>query len=110
VWIGIELSSNDSGKIFIRLPSGAGSDIEVSCPQLHLVDPVVDLGSRERLDPIVIPESGEDLNPLHAFVSEELDDAPLFEFHHFGAFRPLTFSRLTLPPTGVSAVPIHRDK
>jgi hypothetical protein len=37
----------------------------------------------------VIPESGPDLNPLHAFVGEELDDVPLFEFHYFGAFRLL---------------------
>jgi hypothetical protein len=37
----------------------------------------------------VIPESGQDLNPLHAFVGEELDDVPLFGFHYFGAFQPL---------------------
>jgi hypothetical protein len=42
VWIGIELSSNPSGKI------------------------------------------------VHAFVGEELDDVPLFEFHYVGTFQPLS--------------------
>jgi hypothetical protein len=77
MWIGIEISSNDSGKTFIGLPSGDREGIEVYSPPLHLVDPVVDLGSRERLDPIVIPESGQDLNLLHAYVGEELDDVQL---------------------------------
>jgi hypothetical protein len=89
VWIVIELSSNDSSKAFIILPSGARYGIEIRSPPLHLVDQVVDLGSRERLRPIVIPESGQDLNRLHAFVGEELDDLPLFEFHYFGACRSL---------------------
>jgi hypothetical protein len=35
----------------------------------------------------VIPESGQDLNPLHALVGEEFDDVPLFQFHPFGTFQ-----------------------
>jgi hypothetical protein len=88
VWIGIEFSGNDSGKTFIRLPSWARHGIEISSPPLHLVDPVVYLCSRERFCAIVIPESGQDLNPLHALVGEEFDDLPLFQFPFFGTFQP----------------------
>jgi hypothetical protein len=41
VSMGIELSNNDSGKTFIRLPSGARYGIEVWSSQLSVVDPVV---------------------------------------------------------------------
>jgi hypothetical protein len=84
VWIGVELSGNDGGKTFIRLPSWARHGIEVCSPQLYLVDPGVDLCSRECFCAVVIPESGQDLNPLHALVGEEFDDVPLFQFHRFG--------------------------
>jgi hypothetical protein len=87
VWIGVELFANNGGKTFIRLPSWARHGIRVCSPLLYLVDPVVDLCSRERFCAGVIPEFEQDLNRLHALVGQEFDDVPLFQFHRFGTFQ-----------------------
>jgi hypothetical protein len=41
----------------------------------------------KRFCAVVIPESGQDLNRLHALVGEEFDDGPLFQFHRFRTFQ-----------------------
>jgi hypothetical protein len=54
--------------------------------QPNLVDPVIDLGSRDGSLPIVIPKSGNDLN---LFVEKKCDDPTLFDVHGFNTGRPL---------------------
>jgi hypothetical protein len=48
-----------------------------SITSLLLVEPIVDLSSRKYLDFIVLPESEQDLDLLHALVDKESDAVSL---------------------------------
>jgi hypothetical protein len=69
------LSKNGRGKVFLR-----GTIFQRS---------LVDLYSRDGFVLIMIPESGNDLSVLHAFIEKEFDDATLLNFHHFDTFQLL---------------------
>jgi hypothetical protein len=87
--IGIELSSDNGGEIFIGLSSGACDSVKVHSPPLYLVDPEVHLCSRECILPIMLSETFNDLDPWHAFIAAAFDNIVLFSFHHFDTFCPM---------------------
>jgi hypothetical protein len=37
----------------------------------------------------MLSETGDDLDPWHAFIGAEFDDVALFNFHDFGTFCPM---------------------
>jgi hypothetical protein len=69
------LSKNGRGKVFLR-----GTIFQRS---------LGDLSSRDGFVLIMIPESGNDLNILHAFIEKECDDVIFLNFHHFDTFQLL---------------------
>jgi hypothetical protein len=85
----IELHSNSASKTFIRLSSGVCNIVEISFPALYFVDPKKDLRSRECILPIMMPETGNNLNHWHTFIREEFDDVPFFDLHIFDTFSPI---------------------
>jgi hypothetical protein len=87
--IGIELAGDNGGETFIGLSSGACDGAKVRSPPLYLVDPEVHLCSRERILPIMLSETFDDLDPWHAFIGEEIDDIALFNFYDFDPFCPM---------------------
>jgi hypothetical protein len=86
VRIGIDLANNNNGKTFIRLSSRARNSVKIRSPPLYLVDPKGDLFSRECSLPIMLSETGDDLDAWHTFITEEFDDIVLLNFHDFDSF------------------------
>jgi hypothetical protein len=87
--IGIELVGDNGGETFIGLSSGACDGVKVRFPPLYLIDPEVQLCSRECILPIMLSETFDDSNPWHAFIGEEIDDIALLNFYDIGAFCPM---------------------
>jgi hypothetical protein len=84
--IGLELASDNGGKTFIGISSGACDSDKVRSPPLYLIDPEVHWCSRECFLPIMLSETFDDLDPWYAFIGEEFDDIALLNFHDLDTF------------------------
>jgi hypothetical protein len=87
--IGIELAGDNGGETFIGLSSRACDGVKVRSPPLYLIDPEVQLCSRECILSIMLSETFGDLDPWHGFIGEEFDGIASFNFHAFGIFCPM---------------------
>jgi hypothetical protein len=87
--IGIELAGDNGGETFIGFSSVACDGVMVRSPPLHLAGPELHLCSRERILPIMLSETFNDLDPWHAFIGEEFDDMALFKLHDSDTFCPM---------------------
>jgi hypothetical protein len=94
----IELRSNNASKTFIELSFGACNIVEFGSPPPYFVNPKIDLCSRERILPIMIPETGNNLDPSHVFVREEFDDVALFNFQIVDTFSHNQMKNATIVP------------
>jgi hypothetical protein len=110
--IGIQLASNNSGKTFIRLSSGARKSVKIRSPALSFVDPKVHMYSRVPL-PIQLCEKCDDLDRWHASIGEEFDKVTLFNFHDFDPFcpmDPLLRAKLAERPISTVLLFTHRNR
>jgi hypothetical protein len=113
MWISIELANDNGGETFIGLSSGACDGVQVRSPPLYLVDPEVQLRSRQCILPIMLSETFDDLDPWHAFNGEEFDELALFNFHDLDTLcpmNPLLLAKGSRRPISTVGLCIHTNR
>jgi hypothetical protein len=109
---GLHQASQQEGlKDFHQAPSRACNIVEVRSPPLYFADPTSYLHLRECILPIIVPETGNNFDPWHVFVREEVDDVLLLGFHILDPFfRERNFCPSSFPIIILDAIHFHAMK